>query len=74
MNANKRVTMDVFQWLLGDITVDKNPEAEPMGKISKLGYKGTWVVELSNYSAGVFFMGFRFHLLGFYWDFIWNIQ
>ena len=32
------------------------------------------MVELSNYSAGVFFMGFRFHLLGFYWDFIWNIQ
>ena len=33
MNANERVTMDVFQWLLGDITIDKNPEAEPMGKI-----------------------------------------
>ena len=33
MNANECVTMDVFQWLLGDITIDKNPEAEPMGKI-----------------------------------------
>ena len=33
MSANECVTMDVFQWLLGDITIDKNPEAEQMGKI-----------------------------------------